>query len=69
MTVLRQAWFRTGKDWLSGSEDEGLRAQAHSDTLPPARPHLQIVLLPGSSVLKPPQYQSWILPESLLYND
>jgi hypothetical protein len=31
-----------------------LKTHPHSDTLPPARPHLPKVLLPGSSIFKSP---------------
>jgi hypothetical protein len=31
------------------------KAHPHSDTLPPKRPHLLIMPLPGPSIFKPPQ--------------
>jgi hypothetical protein len=43
------------EDWLPGSYDEGFKAQAHSDTPTPKRPHLQRVPLPGLGILKAPQ--------------
>ena len=32
-----------------------LKAHPHSDTLPPTRPHVLIVLFPGPNIFKPPQ--------------
>jgi hypothetical protein len=42
-------------DFQAASMNEGLKAHAHSDRLPPTRPHLLIVPLPGPSIFKPPQ--------------
>ena len=42
-----------------------LKAQAHSDTLPPARPHLQIVPLPGPCIFKLLQVQTHLKPFAL----
>jgi hypothetical protein len=61
----RQAWCRRKQEfnilfqrqtesWLPGSWEEGLKTHAHSDTLPPTRPHLLIVPFPGPSIFKPP---------------
>ena len=36
------------------SLEEGLKAHPHSDTLPPTRPYLLIVPLPGPNIFKPP---------------
>jgi hypothetical protein len=67
----RQAWCRQSwefyifiwrlivKDWFPGSQEEGIKAHAHSDPLTPTRPHLQIVPLPGPSIYKPSQWSSW----------
>jgi hypothetical protein len=41
---------RLSPTWLG----EGLKAQPHSDTLPPTRPHLLIGPLLGPSIFKPP---------------
>jgi hypothetical protein len=41
---------------LKGSS---LKAHPHSDALPPTLPHLLIMLLPGSSIFKPPQGFYW----------
>jgi hypothetical protein len=43
------------RDCLIGSQEDGLKAHPHSDTLPPTRPHLLIVPLPGPSIFKPQQ--------------
>ena len=62
-TLLRTTCTRV---WLTSSEVQfiiikartwqALKVHAHSDTLPsPTSPHLQIVLLPGPKIFKPPQ--------------
>jgi hypothetical protein len=40
---------------LDLGSSKGLKGHSHRDTLPPTQPHLLIVLLPGSSIFKPPQ--------------
>ena len=44
----------------------GLQAHSHSDTLPPTRPHLLIVPLPGPSIFKPSQRSSTVPPTKLV---
>ena len=41
------------EDWLPCGYEKGDIAHPHSDTLPPARPHLLIEPLPGLRIFKP----------------
>jgi len=68
LAVFRQAWYwrqrrefyilfqrYKGKDCLLGSNEMGLKAHPHSDTLPPPRLHLLIMPLTGPSIFNPPE--------------
>ena len=68
MAASRQAWYRRSSELhtficrppadyrLPGSQDLGPKADTHSNTPTPTRPHLPTVTLPGPSIHKPSQH-------------